>query len=1098
MPKKRKNVIKFDMTISALPLSAEDLTALRLKGFYYISDLQAVSIDSLLFTDARKERIKEALQKHITGEDLEPDDVDEDNFDDFDDDTMDELLLDDADFDLSLEDDIEDLDTDDNESDEQRNYASSQTTKEAADSSSAVEASFISVAATPIANNKAQLMRSMLERDSKRSVPTKSISYNKEKEKTADSIFDDNIDPQAPVFPDFKVVDNQIIHIPSKLILKDSAIEAFLFSARPYNCLKRVGIDTVQGIVPLTIEELLGIRNLGKKSAGEIYEKIKKYLVHQIERNGLSYDEPEPEPEKEQQLSFNGPISIAPHADNHPRLGSEYAVIDSIIVNRFNSTGVNDAPISELALSTRSYNGLFRNKIYRVSQLIGMLIDDLFAMKNLGKKSADEIFEKLNKYLMLHSLPINGGVAQIEGDDEKETPSLIQIEYTHDSVMSVFIGHEIEILSKKQIIDALPNSKVDIDALIEELLEQKKIEREGDGYQLVLPTFDELLNSGELPLTPRETKILLLRSAGFRLEEVGVHFNCTRERIRQIEAKALRKMKKVYCAEDRHSYLFQTYRITKKEWKEIFGSTGIDYYYLQGKYKKGSIELEKATDDLLLSTLERRLIQNKLHKGLVKVGDRYIPLTRRDIEDYILKEFCKEECTIERFYDIYNSFVKEHIHDDSLLIDTEGGRYREGKLATSKSVLWKQNRRFRFYDISDRDFSELLDTLNLGQFHNVELSTLKFIRQFPELMDQYDIRDEYELHNILRKINAEKENPELTFTRMPGLMFGAFDRDAAVRTALFENAPVSIEKLAVILSNEYGIKEETIRANWFSCITEYYHQGVYSVDYIPMPEQHLQALKAVLTEDFYTIEEIKRIYTELIQGADRSLVSSFNLKRMGFVVNSTYVIQHYSSAEDYFTYLLTAADIVDAKDINQQYSMLSAYSSTLMLLKDNRTIIEFEPFQYINIRRLEKLGIPKERLDRYCDEVATWLTDERYFSIKSIHNAGFESTLDDLGFSDMFYNSLLREDSRFTYQRIGNQVVFSSKKERFSRRDFIVWLVQEEESIDIDDFVTLLFERFGVVQDKGIVKELVKDTDIYFDSIMNKLYANYDLYYEEI
>jgi len=180
MPKKRKNEIKFDMTISALPLSAEDLTALRFAGFYYISELQAVSIDSLLFSDARKERIKEALQKHITGEDLELDDVDEDNFDDFDfdDDTMDELLLDDADFDLSLEDDIEDLGTDDNESDEKRKHASSQTMKEAANSSSAVEESFISAAATPIANNKTQLTKSVLERDNKRSVPTRSISYN--------------------------------------------------------------------------------------------------------------------------------------------------------------------------------------------------------------------------------------------------------------------------------------------------------------------------------------------------------------------------------------------------------------------------------------------------------------------------------------------------------------------------------------------------------------------------------------------------------------------------------------------------------------------------------------------------------------------------------------------------------------------------------------------------------------------------------------------------------------------------------------------------------------------------------------------------------
>lgn len=49
-------------------------------------------------------------------------------------------------------------------------------------------------------------------------------------------------------------------------------------------------------------------------------------------------------------------------------------------------------------------------------------------------------------------------------------------------------------------------------------------------------------------LTPREEKVLRLRyglddSHPRTLEEVGKEFNVTRERIRQIEAKALRKLR---------------------------------------------------------------------------------------------------------------------------------------------------------------------------------------------------------------------------------------------------------------------------------------------------------------------------------------------------------------------------------------------------------------------------------------------------------------------------------------------------------------------------------------------------------------------------
>ena len=58
----------------------------------------------------------------------------------------------------------------------------------------------------------------------------------------------------------------------------------------------------------------------------------------------------------------------------------------------------------------------------------------------------------------------------------------------------------------------------------------------------------EALNSVLSTLTPREAKVLTLRFGledghPRTLEDVGLEFNVTRERIRQIEAKALRKLR---------------------------------------------------------------------------------------------------------------------------------------------------------------------------------------------------------------------------------------------------------------------------------------------------------------------------------------------------------------------------------------------------------------------------------------------------------------------------------------------------------------------------------------------------------------------------
>ena len=63
-------------------------------------------------------------------------------------------------------------------------------------------------------------------------------------------------------------------------------------------------------------------------------------------------------------------------------------------------------------------------------------------------------------------------------------------------------------------------------------------------YKLMKEQLTEVLDT----LTPREEKVLRLRfglddGRQRTLEEVGKEFNVTRERIRQIEAKALRKLR---------------------------------------------------------------------------------------------------------------------------------------------------------------------------------------------------------------------------------------------------------------------------------------------------------------------------------------------------------------------------------------------------------------------------------------------------------------------------------------------------------------------------------------------------------------------------
>ncbi len=53
----------------------------------------------------------------------------------------------------------------------------------------------------------------------------------------------------------------------------EMTVEELDLSVRSYNCLKRAGINTVEELTQKTTEDLMKVRNLGKKSLEEIQQK---------------------------------------------------------------------------------------------------------------------------------------------------------------------------------------------------------------------------------------------------------------------------------------------------------------------------------------------------------------------------------------------------------------------------------------------------------------------------------------------------------------------------------------------------------------------------------------------------------------------------------------------------------------------------------------------------------------------------------------------------------------------------------------------------------------------------------------------------------
>ena len=901
------------------------------------------------------------------------------------------------------------------------------------------------------------------------------------------------------VLPDWEPAgENLLKNRTTGQVIPDAPIGLLGLNVRATNCLCSERIANISDLAGMEYQELLCIKNFGKNTLDNLISKLDLYF----KRNSTGTPVAVQREEKNDVCLPKTDTVILPRSATR-KLSEGVIVQDGSIIRISDGMVIGDADISELYLDRRGEHCLRQSGIKKVSQLVGMTYDGLLGIKNLGLRSANDIRGKLEYYLRSCTAicPESGAVTVL----------------SEATITEYFSENPFAAPEREELIALFPEEKRDgAGLLLDSLVENRTLVCENGRYRKNCPSFYECLdifaeNGKESDRMNRD--IVLMRADGKTLDDIGRECGITRERVRQREAKAVRKTRILngdIFDEDRYAYLYENYCIDPS----FFGliADNRTAYYLTLRYKGGSRPAIEALEDGRIPVNIRRRLEEWLYRDYITVesGER-LAQSRPEIEDYVLKTYCSEGCSFEEFRGLYNEFVLScglsREKTERLLLDEDEKDGRINRLASSPKVLWSKNRHLRYYDISLVDADELWETLALWQYHNIELSTLKFVRSYPELMEKYDIRDEYELHNLLKKLPRYHKNPDIVFSKMPTLRIGVFDRDAAVRKALFESAPISYTDLGEKLSEIYGFRADVICSNWFSGIMLYYHDGIFCVDYEKMPPEHMKLLSDALKDDLYFYDELRTIYRRCVPGADVSLISTFNLRLMGLEPAGSYAYRNYRSAEAYFRHLFTDKDIVDASRFHDRLRKIQLYCQTFASLRRDYEIIEFEPMQYINIRRLNRIGITKDDLRSYCREVYDFVGEDRFFTVEYLRNLGFTSEIDNLGFSDLFSISLLRESPDFSNWHLGGNRLFLSDRRTSDRGGssgavslsrLLASLFDDMTEIEVDDLIGILRDEYNIVLDRWKIIEAAGEASLYYDRIMDRIYRDYDTYFDDI
>lgn len=765
----------------------------------------------------------------------------------------------------------------------------------------------------------------------------------------------------------------------------------------------------------------------------------------------------------------------------------------------------NDWNIKELDIPPRAKNILMKNGYRKLSEIITLSENDLLNIKGWTTDSISKVMKAISDYLNKRSGRIT---AFCNGDNT----ALWDNEILSDMVLRLyenepFYGYNFnEIVSKLNVPDEVADSR--LKRVIGRMITDKKLEYvDYRCYRVYPKLIDHIESTSEID--EKQKNILIKKMNGVTLEAIGNEYGLTRERVRQLLLKSIRSIngecRRSYGVnvfnEDYYRYFFETYKVEKADLEKWFGITpGTVTYFELTDSKHGKVSLHKALEDMELSAGMRLKVKKYINRNKIYVDGMYIEKRIADLEEFVIKKYCTDDVSFSDFVNIYNDFLSkmEIPKYEKLYYTDEMMRTRKNRLTDAHFLLWKYNEQMRYYDIDGKDYTELIDVLDLGGYKNIELSTSKFMDMYPEIMVKYDIRDQYELHNLLRKIIPDGKYPELTFGRMPELKFGTFDRTAALIDLLIDNSPISIEDFAELVHKEFGYEQSTAIMTYFQPLAQYYHEGIYSVNFNDIPSDRKACLKAALTNDFYFISEIRNIYMEMYPDADMKQINPRTLKSMGFVVLSRYAVQNYSSLDAYYEAMFTKKDIVDISLYKGKHSTIQMFYQKLYNLKCSLDVIEFENDKIINIRRLEAMGITKDDLRAFCGRVYDFAEDNTYFTIQSIRQAGFDDELFELGFGDLFYANLILSDKKISSCKMMGNIILYKGDIKITFRGFVTDIIRQHGSIDIIVLENELKNKYGCEFDSWDLTFKTKGTEVYYDDILKRFYATEDMYYNEL
>lgn len=582
------------------------------------------------------------------------------------------------------------------------------------------------------------------------------------------------------------------------------------------------------------------------------------------------------------------------------------------------------------------------------------------------------------------------------------------------------------------------------------------------------------------------------RLKGQTLEEIGQTMGVSRERIRQIEKNERTRIPIHDVHEMSYAKYYTEYDLTMLEFCKVFSFTNSQYRFLELACKKLSDNHQIKSKEMLMQSdeltfIERNKLEDILNKNFLIIGNRKIEKTKLALIEYLIEIYGKEEIRRDDFYDLVRQFVIEHHLD----FDFSSNRALDGVLDRAKNVLHKYGRKLVHYQVDTEDLISTLQGINFEHYMDQEISAKKLFDNYKEDFNQIDIFDEYELHNLLKRYINYLPN-YVTIKRMPLIEIGQVDRDEQVLNLMIELSPINVNDFADEYSNKYGVLAQTVKANFLNVIEEFKKGETYFSDAPVLNPVVVDNLKTLLTHPFYMKEDVKNLYAEKY-GAEK--IPDYIFNRLGYRNFSEFILlDKFTRAETFFEETYFNKEMFEVDD-NRLY-LLGSFRYRLFKKLSNYEVFEYQKDSFISMNKLTNYAdITKDDVIELLNEFDLVVSDQ-YFTVSHIEFVIEKSKFSELGFDNIFYESILKTTKGYRFQRIGGAMVFRKTKNKFYTYELIDEIVFKYKSMDIYDLMEFLDENYGINLSKEKIICSCQKTEMYYNPTMEMIYTDIEKFYE--